>query len=286
MSTKQSMACVPTGLYYVSVVAYNGALEPSEVACSDGITYDTTPPVLLNVSITHARSGQTVGCTQPSQAWLVHTNLTRVAMSNVTECQAVCSSGSSVRDVRHFPVSSLHVLDPELSRHYCRKLPRMTEDSFIVLPSDYVRITWQGEDAESDMEEYYIGMGGDRTTSSAPDLLPFTSTHGHPSYHALHAGLGHGDLFFVFLQAVSKAGLRVALTLGPVLIDVTAPDVTQPLTAAVEGEYLVVTWQEGIFVDSEQPHDVDFEVTFRVGQSEIGHLATVHLAHQQQHSHQ
>lgn len=253
------------GHYYVSVVAYNGALEPSAVACSDGITYDTTPPALLNVTITHARSGQMVGCTRPSQAWLVQANLTRVAMFNVTECHDVCSSGSSPLDVNHLPVSSQHVLDPELSRHYCRKLPKMTEDFFVVLPSDFVKITWQGEDAESDMEEYYIGMGGDRTTSSAPDLLPFTPTHGHPSYHARHAGLGHGDLFFVFLRAVNKAVLNVSLTFGPVMIDVTAPEVTQPLTAVVKGDSLVVTWQEGVFVDSEQPDDVDFEITFRVG---------------------
>ena len=264
--------CVPTGRYYVSVVAYNGALEPSEVACSDGITYDTTPPALHNVSITHARSGQMVGCTRQSQAWLVHANLTRVAMSNVTQCQAVCSPGSSPLDVQHLPLSSPHILDHELSEHYCQKLPKRSEDSFIVLPSDYIKVTWQGEDEESEMEEYYIGMGGDRTTSSAPDLLPFTATHGHPSYHVQHAGLGHGDVFFLFLQAVSKAGLRLTLTLGPVLIDVTAPDVTQPLTATVEGESMVVTWQGGVFADSEQPKDVDFEVNFRVGQCEIGHF--------------
>ena len=257
--------CFP-GRYYSSVVAYNGALEPSEVVCSDGITYDSTPPTLLNVSITHARGGHTVGCTQQEEAWLVNTNLTRVALSNVTQCQSVCSINSSVSDVGHLPLSSTHVLDEELSEHYCQNLPGMTEDTVTVLPSDYVKITWQGQDEESQLEEYYIGMGGDRTASSAPDLLPYTATHGHTSYHARHAGLGHGDLFFIFVRAVNKAGLSTTLTVGPVLIDQTPPDVMQALNATVEGEFLMVTWQEDVFTDQEQPDEVDLLVTFRVGQ--------------------
>ena len=111
-----------------------------------------------------------------------------------------------------------------------------------------------------------MGMGADRTTSSSPDLLPFTPTHGHVSYHARHAGLGHGDVFYIFLQAVNKAGLLATLTLGPVLIDVTPPDVTLPLTAAVEGGFAIATWEKDAFVDPEQPDDVDFDFSFRIGQ--------------------
>ncbi|XP_070204014.1 uncharacterized protein [Littorina saxatilis] len=261
-----SLGIPSEGRYYVSVVAYNGALAPSEVACSDGITYDTTPPALLNLSLSHARSGHMLGCTQRGQVWLVNNNLTRVALdSNATGCTVVCPLPVSLHDVTHLPMSSSQVVEKELSDHYCRNLPKMSEDSVIVLPSDYVMMTWQGHDTESEMEEYYIGMGGDRTTSSAPDLLPFTPTHGHVSYHARHVGLGHGDLFFVFLQAQTKAGLNVTLTLGPVVIDVTPPDVTQPLTALVKEGYLLVSWQGNVFDDPEQPPGVEFDVTFRVG---------------------
>nr|KAG5704396.1 hypothetical protein BaRGS_031102 [Batillaria attramentaria] len=130
---------------------------------------------------------------------------------------------------------------------------------------DYLRLTWAFEDEESEMEEYHVGMGRDRTTASAPDLLPFTPTHGHHSYHARHSGLGHGAVFFVFLRALSKAGLQVQLTLGPVIIDVTPPDVTQLLTAEVDGDFLVTKWNKHVFKDSEQPAGVEFDVTYRVG---------------------
>lgn len=251
------------------MVAYNGAMEPSAAACSDGIVYDTSPPTLRNVSITHGRSGRTIGCTQPFRPWLVNKNLTRVRLANTTDCSRLCSNNnSSSYDVEHFPISSGQIVEDEVSDDVCRKLPMMTEDSYyIVLPSDYLKMTWAGVDDESDMEEYYVGVGRDRSTSSAPDLLPFTPTHAHPSYHARHSGLGHGAMFFIFLQAVNKAGLRVQRVLGPVVIDVTPPDVTpQSWLAEVNGDIILVTWKEDAFVDPEQPVGVQFEFSFRVGE--------------------
>ncbi|KAK7483107.1 hypothetical protein BaRGS_00025675, partial [Batillaria attramentaria] len=254
------------GHYFTSVVAYNGGMEPSGVACSDGITYDTSPPRLVNVTITHARTANEVACTQPDQPWFVNTNMTRVRLARTSDCLMRCSStNATAGDVSHLPISSNHTLGDEASDHFCRTLPKMTEDSYIVLPSDYLKLTWAAVDAESEMEEYYIGMGRDRTTSSAPDLLPFTPTHGHHSYRARHSGLGHGAVFFVFLRALSKAGLHVQLTLGPVIIDVTPASVTEPLTALVEDGFLVVSWTDSTFADLEQPVGVSFDVTFRVG---------------------
>ncbi|XP_070207962.1 uncharacterized protein [Littorina saxatilis] len=267
--TSLSLTFPSEGHFVVSVVAYNGAMEPSEVAYSDGIIYDTSPPKLLNVSITHARVGLAVGCTQQNQPWLVNQNLTRVRLNETNNCLEKCSGIGSAVDVEHFPMSSDHVLESHVSYEHCQKLPKMAKDSHIALPSDNLQITWVGYDAESEMEEYYVGIGSDLTTSSAPDLQTFTPTHGHNFYHARHLGLGQGDLFYVFLQAVSKAGLRAQRVLGPIIIDVTPPDATEPLTTAVEmdeeGGRLVLTWENDTFVDFEQPEGVELQITFRVG---------------------
>ncbi|KAK7496776.1 hypothetical protein BaRGS_00011985 [Batillaria attramentaria] len=253
------------GHYFTTVVAYNRAMEPSGVACSDGITYDTTKPRLVNVSITHARTGQEVACTHPDQPWLVNNNMTRVRLARTSDCLNLCSANSTAEDVGYLPISSNHTLGVEASDEFCRTLPMMTEYSYIVLPSDYLKLTWAAVDAESEMEEYHVGMGRDRTTASAPDLLPFTPTHGHHSYHARHSGLGHGAVFFIFLRALSKAGLQFHLTLGPLVIDETPPEVTQPLAAVVDGDSLSVSWTENTFTDPEQPDGVGLGVTFRVG---------------------
>ena len=39
------------GTYYVTVVAYNNALQPSKPLCSDGVTVDLTPPRFMGVAI-------------------------------------------------------------------------------------------------------------------------------------------------------------------------------------------------------------------------------------------
>ncbi|KAK7101794.1 hypothetical protein V1264_020121 [Littorina saxatilis] len=252
------------GLFYTSVVAYNGAMEASKVACSDGIVFDTSPPRLVNVTITHARTQHMLACSQTDQPWLINSNMTRVRLASTATCLTACST-TPFPDFSHIPVSSEHTLDNDTSDDLCGRLPKMTEDSSIVLPSDYLKLTWEGEDAESEMEDYLVGLGSDRTAATAPDILPFTSTHGHSEYHVRHSGLSHGDVFFIFLRAVSKAGLQADLTLGPVTIDVTPPDVTMPLVARVDADFLVLSWDRQSVNDDEQPNGVKLEVFFRVG---------------------
>ena len=116
-----------SGHYYVSVVAYNGALAPSQVACSDGITYDTSPPAFLNVSLLHARTLVSIGCTVQDNKytpWMLHENLTRVELHDTEECQKVCNNLTNTADVSHFVISSSRLIDSELSLHYCQNLPR------------------------------------------------------------------------------------------------------------------------------------------------------------------
>ncbi|KAK7460765.1 hypothetical protein BaRGS_00038812, partial [Batillaria attramentaria] len=250
------------GHYVSSVVAYNGGMQPSAVVCSDGITFDRTAPSLLNISITHARRAQAIGCTHQNQPWLINSNLTRSKLSPTKECSQLCSTASRVD---HLPLAENVSLDDELSTDLCLRLPPTGTKDFILLPSDYLLLSWIAQDDESEMEEYYVGMGRDRTTSSAPDLLPFTPTHGHHSYHARHSGLGHGAVFFIFLKALSKAGLQVNLTLGPVIIDVTPPEVIQPLTSVVKDGFVLATWTNSTFRDPEQPSGVEFEFAFRLG---------------------
>ena len=55
--------------------------------------------------------------------------------------------------------------------------------------------------------------------------------------------------------------------MGPILVDSTPPRVTATLTAEVDSDHLAVSWEKGVVVDLEQPRDIEFEYTFRVGES-------------------
>ena len=251
------------GKYYVSVVGYNNALSPSEVSCSDGIIYDTTPPEIHNVTLSHAKVSLQIGCIN-EEAWLINSNFTRIQLANTSLCREVCSNVT--KGAEHLPLSGTHILEEPLSEHYCNNLPMFTSNTYLHLPSDYIKVTWQGFDAESQMEDYYIGIGSDSSTSSAPDLLPLTSTQGHRSYHARHSGLGHGDVLYIFLQALNKAGTKISLTLGPILIDETPPITTEPIDVKIEDKYFIASWRNETFIDPEQDQNgIEFKISFRIG---------------------
>ena len=72
--------------YYVTVVAYNRALEPSNPVCSDGITVDTTKHTVREVSISGAR---VVGglVTDGTNHWVLGNDRTLRQIDGVTsEC--------------------------------------------------------------------------------------------------------------------------------------------------------------------------------------------------------
>lgn len=53
--TEASFKVATEGRYFVTVVAYNRALEPSKPVCSDGVTISTTSLSVKEVSIDNVR---------------------------------------------------------------------------------------------------------------------------------------------------------------------------------------------------------------------------------------
>ena len=83
------------GSYYVTVVAYNNALQPSLPVCSDGITVDLTPPVLMGVLIPGARVRPGLVVDNNRQFWLVERDRQRLAINGYSSW---CSNGSALVD--------------------------------------------------------------------------------------------------------------------------------------------------------------------------------------------
>ncbi|XP_052073985.1 uncharacterized protein LOC127711862 [Mytilus californianus] len=64
------------GKYHLTVIAFNSAMSPSKIACSDGITFDESVPEVVNVNIKHAKTVESIGC-YDGVPWLVKQNLSR-----------------------------------------------------------------------------------------------------------------------------------------------------------------------------------------------------------------
>ena len=93
------------GTYYATVVAYNGALEPSDPACSDGIRIDDQPPSFEGVYIPGSRVKQgLVHNMEEGGVWLVHANR---ELSRIKEPTSECFNKSTTvsrSELMAFPV--------------------------------------------------------------------------------------------------------------------------------------------------------------------------------------
>lgn len=73
------------GQYYICVVAYNRALEPSEPVCSDGVTVTTTKPSVQEVNIEGASiTGGLVTDKTKTNFWIVTSNRFRRLIKDPT----------------------------------------------------------------------------------------------------------------------------------------------------------------------------------------------------------
>ena len=84
--TYASQLQVENGTYYVTVVAYNGAMDPSMPVCSDGITIDQTPPLLSDVDIkaTLIRDGMVK--TTNGQLWFIDRRGFKKRFNSTDDC--------------------------------------------------------------------------------------------------------------------------------------------------------------------------------------------------------
>jgi len=76
------------GKYYITVVAFNRALEPSVPVCSDGVTVDTSTPSVKEVMLENVRiRGGLVTNSGKTNVWVLGNDRIRRQVDNVTaEC--------------------------------------------------------------------------------------------------------------------------------------------------------------------------------------------------------
>ena len=89
-STHASWTSPSPGLYYVTIIAYNRALEPSDPVCSDGVMIDTSPPELSKISIGNARMWPGVARDDEGRVWFIDDQRRKAELVNVSnECRYI-----------------------------------------------------------------------------------------------------------------------------------------------------------------------------------------------------
>ncbi|XP_062573120.1 uncharacterized protein LOC134235054 [Saccostrea cucullata] len=252
------------GQYFTSVIAYNYALEASDVSCSDGIVYDVSEPLVNDLILRNSKSDEFIGCYN-SSAWLILNNITAVSLQWTNLCQQKCNeSGMEYSLIRHLPRVYLNASDDEsYADALCQKLKVYNEEYFTYIPSDEIHLVWNVTDEESQIQMMQIGFLSTKQNSLDPDIMSFTPTKRLLS-ERMHSGIDPGIPFFIVLKASNKANLETIVTLGPVIIDDTPPQYSGGVNVTMDNDFVYVVWNDKTFLEEEQKEDVS-NILFKIG---------------------
>ena len=264
-----------TGKRYVSVLALNNAMEPSDVACSDGITKGNSPPRFLNVSLANAKWVESIYCND-NKTWLLRNDLVKVELHGDENCRQTCATEQQFP----FPDSllspqllsvglandSMKLLNDqyhERADFFCSELPRYNPTNVIYIPNDQLSMQWAVADGIQ-VHDFYVGFGNDASEEDLPGILDYVSTNRMTFFKLHHSGIGTDKEFFVFLKGVNKASIATILTIGPVIIDETPPHIKSAPVVNIEADFIYVGWAKESFDDEEQTEPIN-QIFFQIG---------------------
>ncbi|XP_033637440.1 uncharacterized protein LOC117298344 isoform X1 [Asterias rubens] len=259
--THASWTAPSRGMYFITVIAYNRALEPSVPICSDGVMIDTSPPELSNISISDARMRPGLAKDNEGRVWFINEHRKKTELLNVSD---VCRSKATVvSDITLYPGQeilndSVSVIGEDINCQWTSGI----QEKFFLPTHKHITFSWSGSDAESSIYDYEIGLSSDPSNPTS-DLVTFMSTSGHDRFVMYHPHISQGHVFFLVVKAVNKAQLTYSKFVGPIIVDTTPSMFVGRILVHLDGGYLVTEWGDDGFTDSE-----DADLTYQVG---IGH---------------
>ena len=257
------------GFYRSSVLAYNNAMEPSKVACSDGFSRDSTKPTISNLTIKHSKTSEVLACDSQGP-WLIRSDLRRIPLQLTDTCAERCIRTPSIPFLETLIIEMENNNDTDIADDLCSRLPNYTDNWYIYIPSDKLDISWVAKDNETQIRTEEIGFASDPSTIVTPDIEAYVPVNGHSRYHKNHEGIATGRPFFVSVRVTNKANIENIVYIGPVIIDETEPTYTGGMNVSVDklDDKIYCFWRNDSFIDTEQKKVVDF-VIYRIGMSII-----------------
>ncbi|CAH1259452.1 Hypp2286 [Branchiostoma lanceolatum] len=259
------------GTYYCTVVAFNRALEPSDPVCSDGVTVDTTPPVLTEVVVDSAHFKPGLLRDGDGNVWLVDRNGYR-------QPDPGCGNVSRQEDdIEIWPLLRMPngtALPGYTGDSDCDLYEELSIKTY-VSQENMLSVHWYGEDQESDIYDYEVGLSSSESPD-LPDILPLTSTNSRPHFSTYHPNLGEGKQFYLVIRAVNRAQIVTTKVLGPYIVDVTPPTFSGQVEVTLEQQdghqVLVGRWEKDAFFETDGDDGLllfEFAVGHSPGSSEV-----------------
>ena len=254
-----------TGKKYVNIIAINNAIEASDVACSDGITKDDTPPDLKNVRLEHGKWSESLYC-ENGRAWLFQSNLKKRQLPNSTVCNVRCNLNiNSDFDIfKVLPENKGHNTDTNLGDFLCKNLPMYNVGNEVFLPDDHIYLSWDVEETGSQIEDYSVGFGLTSGNETAASIMDYKSTNGKKMFKMRHIGVGTGSNFYVFIKTSNKANLEKVTEIGPIVIDETPPIFKRKPIVKLGKNVITIGWDKDTVYDIVQKTPIN-QILFQIG---------------------
>ncbi|XP_033751510.1 LOW QUALITY PROTEIN: uncharacterized protein LOC117335547 [Pecten maximus] len=258
------------GVYFVTVVAFNHALEPSSPVCSDGVTIDSGVTSVHEISVDTAMvRGGLVTDSGATDVWILDTDRSLRKLSATT---VACRAKATVlSDLDLFPRTRYEnetevVVDGDT---FCENSTGAPSPVAVMLrKSSSLTVSWLVEDSIGGVFDHQFGLTSTSFGSAAPDILSFISTRQNAHITLHHEDVSTGMEFFMAIKTISKTETENIQTFGPFLLDTTSPTFSGAVSINLVNDYLIATWSPSAFMDTEEYYELFY--TFAIGHNEYG----------------
>ncbi|KAL3843250.1 hypothetical protein ACJMK2_021192 [Sinanodonta woodiana] len=249
------------GTYFLTVAAYNHALEPSKPVCSDGISIDTSIPEVSEFRLEHVRIRGGLVKDGNDTVWYLDENRNLYKVTNPSVSCRSKATRKSTEELSFYPKVRINERDlKEISaKIVCDKSDGAPDHIIGVFSAPmHFRMSWTVSGAKSGIFDYYVGISS--TESTLPDRFEFISTNQHAHVHIPFPNIHEGEQFYILVKAVSKSAMESVRALGPFLVDSTRPKFSGEIDVTVVDGHLMATWIDGAFEDDEDTVPLRYQI--------------------------
>ncbi|KAK3581576.1 hypothetical protein CHS0354_031922 [Potamilus streckersoni] len=268
-TTHASYTAPKEGKYYITVAAYNHALEHSDLVCSDGVVIDTFSPSVIEVEVTGARAIPGLVKDNQGNIWVLSRDrFIRKVFRPTQACRNKATSLSFFADLPKQRHPNGTIVD-EYNDTVCDRYSGAPNSLGGVLPSTHaLNLVWRVINGSAGIHDFEVGLS---STGASDDLMTFRSTNQHTHHQILHPNIQEGEEFYILLKAISKSSVTTVKKIGPILVDTTAPEFSGSIDVHLSGNHLIAIWPAVAFMDSE---DI-FALNFECAVGENGHTTSI-----------
>ena len=207
--------------------------------------------------------------TSTTEVWLIDENRKRHKLLQRNVTQECMDTATLIGDVMTFPPFTTKLrnntivddidLTEEKTIFVCQSVNAYSNLSYLYTVHE-LSVRWEGEDLESPIHNYEVGVAETQSQEEAPDLLSYHSTGTIEHFISHHVNTM--KMFYIFIRAINRAMLKTTKVLGPFIVDTTPPvyDSNSPISVTLQEVYILGNWSNTAFHDTDQPQELFYEV--------------------------